>query len=430
MSSSRRSPSLVERFTRPANSLADASAEAAHFLQDIEHEEDAELRKWYREEGIRHQRDPQSLTSGPGGKREVVQNTFKRGQIDQRVKEFDNMKDQYRSLSQEQKEQRERQERHAELLRGSQRRIPSTGTAAAPAQVPKAPRAPTTPSAPFKFEEAPLSPGPKGSTSRFVPAASLPTKYESNFNLRSTDLYVVHSPPPSGTGSTVRQGATAMGHRHTDTVAFGAGHADDAAAPRQSQTHSHRRGHSSDAGSLISKSSSYGSTPSSQSHQARPERTSSGAFGVPATEYTRTSDSSQSDRSKYSSSTHSHPHRHAGGHSSSTFNVADPAFGSTPALPAPADAFVRRSNASTTNLPSAPWHYASAPSFAPGSTFGGQAPRQTLAPPGQTPAGSPYAAPGYPGHPAPAQAPYSAPAQPSRHSSSHKHSSKHGGSRR
>ena len=87
-----------------------------------------------------------------------------------------------------------------------------------------------------------------------------PTKHESNFYLRSTDLYVVHSPPPSGTGSTVRQGATAMGHRHTDTVAFGAGHADAAAAPRQSQTHSHRRGHSSDAGSLISKSSSYGST--------------------------------------------------------------------------------------------------------------------------------------------------------------------------
>lgn len=53
MSSSRRSPSLVERFTRPASSLADASAEAAQFLQDIEHEEDAELRKWYREEGIR-----------------------------------------------------------------------------------------------------------------------------------------------------------------------------------------------------------------------------------------------------------------------------------------------------------------------------------------------------------------------------------------
>ncbi|KAL1668867.1 hypothetical protein GGF50DRAFT_110851 [Schizophyllum commune] len=273
MSSSRRSPSLVERFTRPANSLADASAEAAHFLQDIEHEEDAELRKWYREEGIRHQRDLQSLTSGPGGKREVVQNTFKRGQIDQRVKEFDNMKDQYR------------------------------------------------------FDQQVF----------FVWIYSL---------------------------------------------------------------------------------------------EARPERTSSGAFGVPAIEYTRTSDSSQSDRSKYSSSTHSHPHRHAGGHSSSTFNVADPAFGSTPALPAPADAFVRRSNASTTNLPSAPWHYASAPSFAPGSTFGGQAPRQTLAPPGQTPAGSPYAAPGYPGHPAPAQAPYSAPAQPSRHSSSHKHSSKHGGSRR
>ncbi|KAL1762711.1 hypothetical protein FB107DRAFT_244235 [Schizophyllum commune] len=268
MSSSRRSPSLVERFTRPANSLADASAEAAQFLQDIEHEEDADLRKWYREEGIRHQRDLQSLTSGPGGKREVVQNTFKRGQIDQRVKEFDNMKDQYR---------------------------PS----------------------PF--------------------------------------------------------------WHWVDT-----GHAAAAAAPRQSQTHSHRRGHSSDAGSLISKSSSYGSTPSR-------------AFGVPAIEYTRTSDSSQSDR-----------------------NVADPAFGSTPALAAPADAFVRRSNASTTKLPSAPWHYASAPSFAP----------QTLAPPGQTPAGGPYAAPGYPGHSAPAQAPYSAPAQPSRHSSSHKHSSKHGGSRR
>ncbi|KAL1723211.1 hypothetical protein EV715DRAFT_286714 [Schizophyllum commune] len=240
MSSSRRSPSLVERFTRPANSLADASAKAAQFLQDIEHEEDADLRKWYREEGIRHQRDLQSLTSGPGGKREVVQNTFKRGQIDQRVKEFDNMKDQYR------------------------------------------------------FDQQIF----------FVWIDSL---------------------------------------------------------------------------------------------QARPERTSSGAFGVPAIEYTRTSDSSQSDR-----------------------NVADPAFGSTPALAAPADAFVRRSNASTTNLPSAPWHYASAPSFAP----------QTLAPPGQTPAGGPYAAPGYPGHPAPAQAPYSAPAQPSRHSSSHKHSSKHGGSRR
>ncbi|KAL1723208.1 hypothetical protein EV715DRAFT_286712 [Schizophyllum commune] len=409
-----RSPSaLLKKITRPAKTLKEATRKNDELLQAIEKEQDPALKRQYQKEATIERNNLQELSKH----HPFVQNALLRESVDDAVKSADETAAMYKQLSDESKRARtQAKAQQVQAMIDNRQESPYY-------------RAPPKSRAPIKFEEKALTPG---SMSRAMGKSA-----SSAFS-------------PTGEVSDTRSSVTASGHRRTATETFGGGPVVAATAPGYDNRQS------LDERSASSHASSYGSSPSRISHQARPERFSKEAFGVPpAIEVTRSSDTSHSDRSSYSAPRGPGlPYQSAIGYPSS-FNVdnSSDAFASTPEVNMAGNPVRIRQTAisSTSNLPSASWQHASAPYFEahprgpahpPSSGFSHveQAPRgrQTLAPPGQAPAGGPYmggysAAPGYSGHPAAPQAPYSAPQPPhtSKGSSSkHSGSSKHGGGRR
>ncbi|KAL1710849.1 hypothetical protein EV121DRAFT_285274 [Schizophyllum commune] len=394
-----RSPSaLLKKITRPAKSLKEATRKNDELLQAIEKEQDPALKRKYQKEATIERNNLQELSKH----HPLVQNALLLLDISAQ------------RLSDESKRARTRAKaQQVQAMIDNRQESPYY-------------RAPPKSRAPIKFEEKALTPGSMS---------------------RATGKSASSAFSPTGEVSDTRSSVTALGHRRTTTETFGGGPVVAATAPGYDNRQS------LDERSASSHASSYGSSPSRISHQARPERFSKEAFGVPpAIEVTRSSDTSHSDRSSYSAPRGPGlPYQSAVGYPSS-FNVdnSSDAFASTPEVNMAGNPARIRQTAisSTSNLPSASWQHASAPYFeahprGPASGFSHveQAPRgrQTLAPPGQAPAGGPYmggysAAPGYPGHPAAPQAPYTAPQQhphTSKGSSSkHSGSSKHGGGRR
>ncbi|KAL1684212.1 hypothetical protein EV122DRAFT_272782 [Schizophyllum commune] len=109
-----------------------------------------------------------------------------------------------------------------------------------------------------------------------VPPELQPQELAPRMKSRSASTHTTDMPSAGASAASV--GSPTKGHRHTDTVAFGGSGADKSAV-QHSGSIAVGRARTSEEHSMMSKTSSYGSSDSRSSHQPRHERTSTEVFG-------------------------------------------------------------------------------------------------------------------------------------------------------